>query len=314
MRATFKGLFAGLIFGGFLCGASARAQDLGPVNLGVNKLGATTTVWIADQQGFFKRHDLNLQIVDIPLNDQSVPLLQAKRVDIVLQIPGTAMQAKERGFDMVMIGMNETAGTTPPVSNAIIVPQDSPIQRVEDLKGKRLATSSTSNQGFVAVRARLKKAGVAVEDLKIQTAPFSATGSLLRTGQVDAAVALDPFTTQIIKSGGGKVISWYMIETIPDQPVGSWWSLRPWAEQHRKEIAAFNAAMKDAQAYLASDPDRARKAIADYSGLDIALVKDMPLISWKSEIDLKALQAVADMMHEYGSLDNKHDASEYVLK
>jgi NitT/TauT family transport system substrate-binding protein len=299
---------------GFGGATVARADDLAPVRLGVNKLGATTSIAVAQQQGFFKRHGLDLRVTEIPLTDQSVLLLQSKRVDIVLQIPGTAMQAKEQGFDLVLVGQNETAGTTPPVSNAIVVPANSPIQDVKDLKGKRLATSSTHNQGFVAVKARLQQAGVSIEDVKTTPAPFSAAGDLLRTGQVDAAVTLDPYTSQIIKSGNARPISWYMIETIPDQPVGSWWALRSWAEQHKKEVAGFNDAVAEAQAWLNADPERARKAIADYSGLDLALVKDMPLISWKTNFDPKVWQAVADMMHAQGELANKHDVSEYLLK
>jgi NitT/TauT family transport system substrate-binding protein len=312
---AMKRLLAGacvLVFG--LGSAVARADDLAPVRLGVNKLGATTSIAVAQQQGFFKQHGLDLQVTEIPLTDQSILLLQSKRVDIVLQIPGTAMQAKERGFDMVLVGQNETAGTTPPVSNAIVVPAKSPIQDVKDLKGKRLATSSTHNQGFVAVKARLQQAGVAIDDVKTTPAPFSAAGDLLRTGQVDAAVTLDPYTSQILKSGNARPISWYMIETIPDQPVGSWWALRSWAEQHKKEVAAFNDAVAAAHAWLNADPDRARKAIADYSGLDLALVKDMPLISWKSKVDPKAWQAVSDMMHAQGELAQQHDVSEYLLK
>ena len=115
-----------LVFG--LGNAAARADDLASVRLGVNKLGATTSIAVAQQQGFFKQHGIDLQVTEIPLTDQSVLLLQSKRVDIVLQIPGTAMQAKEQGFDMVLVGQNETAGTTPPVSNAIVVPANSPIR------------------------------------------------------------------------------------------------------------------------------------------------------------------------------------------
>ncbi len=311
MKRVFLALVA---VAGVLGAVTARADDLAPVKLGISKLGATTSVWVAQQNGFFKKHGLDLEVVEFPLTDQSIPILQSKRVDIVLQIPGTAMQAKEQGFDIVLVGQNETAGTTPPVSNAILVAGNSSIQGVEGLKGKRIATSSTHNQGFAAVKARFQKAGLSTDDMQITTAPFSAAGDLLRTGQADAVVALDPYTTQIIKAGNGKAISWYMIETISDQPVGSWWALRSWAQAHQKEAAAFNASIAEAHAWLNADPDRARKATADYSGLDLALVKDMPLISWKSVVDPKAWQAVADMMHAQGLLTNHHDVAEYLLK
>lgn len=298
-----------------ICSASsARADELATVRLGISKLGAMTSVWIASKVGIFKNHGLDVQITEIPLSDQNIAMLQSKSVDIVLQIPGTAFAAKEQGFDLVLVGQNETAGTTPPVSNAMMVPTGSPIQSIKDLKGKRIASSSTHGQAFAAIKQLFQQAGISTDDVQLVPSPYTAVTDLLRTGQVDAAVALDPYTTQIAKSEVGRTISWYMMETIPDQPVGAWWALRPWAQQHQKEIAAFNDSVKEAHAYLYADPARAKQAVADYSGLDINLVKDMPMISWKADIDPKVWQAVADMMYHQGELSSHHDVSEYLLK
>jgi NitT/TauT family transport system substrate-binding protein len=291
----------------------ARADGLMPMKLGINKLGAMTSVWVASKEGMFKQHGLDVQITEIPLSDQSIPMLQSKSVDIVLQIPGTAFVAKERGFDIVLVGQNETAGTKPPVSNAIMVTPNSGVATIKDLKGKRIAVSSPHGQGFAAMKMLFDKAGISTDDVQMTPAPFTAISDLMRTNQVDAAVALDPYTTQIAKAGIGKTISWYMMETIPDQPVGSWWALRSWAQQHQKEIAAFNDGVKEAHAWLYADSDRAKQAVADYSGLDINLVKDMPMISWKADIDPKTWQALADMMYQEGELSSHHDVSEYLL-
>src|ERR1700755_646815 len=117
MKRSFLALFT-IVF----CGvSSAHADDLAPVKLGLNKLGAMTNIWIAGQTGIFKKHGLDVNVREIPLTDQSIAVLQSKSVDIVLLIPGTAMAAKEQGFDLVLVAQNETAGTTPPVSNAIMV-------------------------------------------------------------------------------------------------------------------------------------------------------------------------------------------------
>jgi NitT/TauT family transport system substrate-binding protein len=308
MKRFLLAVFAVLV----LSSGPSHAEGLAPVKLGINKLGAMTNVWVAEKTGIFKKHGLDLQVIEIPLTDQSIPLLQSKSVDIVLQIPGTAMVAKEQGFDIVMIGQNETAGTTPPVSNAIMVAVNSPIHGLADLRGKRISTSSTHGQGFAALKEILQRSGVSTDQVQLNPVPFTVTADLLRTGQVDAAVALDPYTTQITKAGIGRTISWYMMETIPDQPVGSWWALRSWAKQHPQEVIAFGDAVKESQDYLNSDRDRATQAVADYSGLDINLVKNMPPIQWKSTVDPKAWQAVADMMYRQGELTNHHDVAEYL--
>jgi NitT/TauT family transport system substrate-binding protein len=310
MKRFLLALLASVAFGGSV----AQADDLPTVNLGLNKLGAMTNIWVAGQTGMFKKHGINLNVREIPLTDQSIAVLQSKSVDIVLLIPGTAMAAKEQGFDLVLVGQNETAGTKPPVSNAIMVSSTSGIQSIKDMKGKRLAISSPHGQAFAAVKELFQRAGVSTDDVKMVTAPFTAVADLMRTGQVEAATTLDPYTTQITKAGIGKTISWFMQETIPDQPVGAWWALRPWAEAHKKEIAAFDDAVKESHDYLNSDPERAKKAVAEYSGLDFALVQDMSTIQWKSEIDTKVWQQLADMMYREGELQSHHDISEYLVK
>lgn len=297
-----------------LSAGSSHADQLAPIKLGINKLGAMTNIWIASQTGIFKKHGLDVDVREIPLSDQSIPVLQSKSVDIVLLIPGTAMAAKEQGFDIVLVGQNETAGTKPPVSNAIMVSMNSSIQSIKDLKGKRLATSSTHGQAFAAMKELFQRAGISADDVQLTPAPFTAVADLMRTGQVDAATTLDPYTTQIAKAGIGRTISWFMLETIPDQPVGSFWALRSWAQQHKKEIAAFDDSIKESHDYLNADPDRAKKAVADYSGLDLALVKDMPPIQWKSKIDPKVWQELADMMYRQGELSSHHDISEYLVQ
>jgi NitT/TauT family transport system substrate-binding protein len=294
--------------------SSAAANELFPVRFGINKFGAMTSVVVAARTGIFNKHGLDVKIIEIPLSEQTVPLLHAKTVDIVQMIPATGMVAKEAGFDLVLIGQNESAGTTAPVSNAIMVPVNSPIQSVADLRGKRVSMTTPRGQASAAVRELLQRNGVARDQMQITAVPYTASADLLRSGQIDAAVTLDPYTTQISKGGIGRTLSWFMIETIPDQPVGSFWALRSWAQQNPKEAIAFDAAIREAHAYLYADPERARKAVSDYTGLDPAFVRDMPLISWKADVNPSAWQAVADMMFRHGELTQRHDVSEYLLK
>ena len=299
-----------------LCAASfastpSRSAELMTMKLGVLKLGATANVWAATRNGIFKKHGLDVTIVEVPITSQAVSVLQSKSVDVMLQIPGTMMVAKERGFDLALVGQNETAGVTPPVSNAILVQVNSPIKTVAELKGKKVATASPRGQSWAAILELFQKNGISAKEVQITEAPFPSHADLLRTGGVDAVVALDPFTTQIIKSGYGRPLSWYLIETVSDQPVGSWWALRSWALEHKETIKAFQAAVKESHELFNGNPELARKAVADFSGLKPELVRDMPPISWKSTIDTEVWQQVLDMMTRQGELTESHKASEY---
>ena len=146
-----KHLLAAMAAAALLAGP-AGAGELAPVKLGIYKLGAMTNVWVAIKTGIFKKHGVDLTIEEIPLASQAISILQAKSVDIVLQIPGTGMAAKEQGFDIVLVGQNETAGTTPPVSNALMVPANSSISSIKELAGKRIGTASPRGQSYAALK------------------------------------------------------------------------------------------------------------------------------------------------------------------
>src|SRR5580704_16654777 len=132
-----------------LLSAPARADELAPVKLGIVKFGSVADVWVADKNGIFKKHGLDLQVIEVPAT-QTVQVLQAKSVDIALQIPGSAFQAKEQGFDITLVGENETAGTAPPGSNAVLVAMNSPVKTLKDLVGKRVASGSPYGQSLSA--------------------------------------------------------------------------------------------------------------------------------------------------------------------
>ena len=79
-----------------------------------------------------------------------------------------------------------------PKGEAILVPKDSPIKSVTDLKGKKVALNKGSNVHYLLVKA-LEKAGVKYSEIEpVFLAPADARAAFER-GAVDAWVIWDPF-------------------------------------------------------------------------------------------------------------------------
>ncbi|WP_315742159.1 MULTISPECIES: sulfonate ABC transporter substrate-binding protein [unclassified Bradyrhizobium] len=79
-----------------------------------------------------------------------------------------------------------------PEGEAILVPKDSPIKTVAELKGKKVALNKGSNVHYLLVRA-LEKAGLKYTDIEtVFLAPADARAAFER-GSVDAWVIWDPF-------------------------------------------------------------------------------------------------------------------------
>jgi NitT/TauT family transport system substrate-binding protein len=287
---------------------SAAAE---PMRVGVIKMAALTDPWLAERQGFFKKNGIDAKLVEFRAGAEAAAALQGGSVDIVLMIPGTAMTAIERGFDMVAVFQNEIAKPKGPDSGSIQVRNDSDIKTLKDLAGKRVAVSQLHSQNTVGAQMLIKEAGVDLSTVQLIELPFPTQYDALRNKAVDAVVTVDPYTTQLRSAGLGRVISWNYVESIPNQPLGVWFVKRNYLAKNTDLVSRFNKSIQESIDYLNADPDRARAEVVAYTGLDPKLVQSMPLITWDYRVQPDRWQKVIDLMTKTGELRKSHTPEEY---
>lgn len=293
-------------------GAGAQEQKLTPLKVGTLKQSSLTDIWVAKQAGIFQNNGLDVELIEFRSGNEAIAAQRGGHVDIVLSIPGTAMTANERGFDLVLVSQNETAHAQGPDSGALVVLEDSGMNSVADFAGKKIATSNLHSQRPVATQVVLRKHGVDPHTMTFLEIPFASLPDALRSHQIDVAASLDPWTTQLRTSDYAKVLAWDYVELIPQQPIGAWFARRDFVAKNREAITRFAKSVRDAAEYMNADVERARRDVAAYTGLDFALLKDMPLNVWSYRIDPAKWQAVADMMHSSGELQKPHKVDEYL--
>lgn len=288
--------------------ASAQSQE---VRVGILMMAALTNPWVAEEEGIFDQHGLDVELIEFRAGAEAVAATQAGDVDIILAIPGTAMTAIERGFDLVAIIQNETAKAETPDTASMQVLVDSDITSLADLTGKTVAMSSLFSQNSVAAMKLISDAGVDLETVQFVEIPLPSQIDVLRAGQVDVAVVVDPYTTQLQTMGLGRILAWTNVETIPEQPLGVWYARRSFVEANPELVENFAAAIKDSIDYMNADVERARAKVAEFTGLDPALVADMPLINWTYDVKLDRWQSVIEMMAAMDLISPDHDVMEY---
>jgi ABC-type nitrate/sulfonate/bicarbonate transport system substrate-binding protein len=107
--------------------AAPNADPIIPVNVG-------------DKLGFFKKHGLDLTIVDFTGGSKMTQAMAAGSIDIGVGA-GTEMALVAKGAPMTAIC--ETAG--PPSFLSIGIPWDSPIRSLNQLKGKKIGVSTAGS-------------------------------------------------------------------------------------------------------------------------------------------------------------------------
>lgn len=133
------------------------------------------------------------------------PLLEALNVGAIdFGIAGETppIFAQAAGAPLVYLAYDPPA----PQGEAILVPKDSPLKSVADLKGKKVALNKGSNVHYLLVRA-LEKAGLKYTDIQpVFLAPSDALAAFSR-GSVDAWVIWDPYEAAAEASTGARILA-----------------------------------------------------------------------------------------------------------
>ena len=288
------------------------AQSLTKLRVGVQRVSALTDVVVASEQGFFKKHGLEVELVETRSGSEALSALQGGSIDITMAMVTFGIAANERGFGLVMVQQNLIAAKEPPDSAAIMVASNSPISSLSDLAGKLVATNALHGQDLMSAQYLLLKTGLAEGSVKYVEAPYVSMADVLKRGDVAAIVTVDPFRTMTQQRGIGRILAWpYSI--IPAQPIAGFWAKRPWAEKNRKAIAAMGAATDEAIDYLYADPQRARMLVSNYTKLPAEIIATMPLANWSTKVDRAKWMAVLAMMKTLHEIEANHSPDEYFL-
>jgi len=92
-------------------------------------------LWIAREQGFFRKHGVNVEIIAIRTGGQTVAALASGDVQVAYTIPGSVLSAAVGGLDVAFFG----GIVNRPDGDFVVAPG---IHRAEDLKGKRVGVQS----------------------------------------------------------------------------------------------------------------------------------------------------------------------------
>ena len=145
---------------------------------------------------------VKVEWTEFPSGPPLLEALNAGAIDLgqTGEAPPIFAQAANAGF--VYVAHEPPA----PKGEAILVPKDSTIKSVADLRGKKVAFNKGSNVHYLLVKA-LEKAGLKYTDVQpVFLAPSDALAAFSR-GSVDAWVIWDPYEAAAEASTGARVLA-----------------------------------------------------------------------------------------------------------
>lgn len=190
-----------------------------------------------------------------------------------------------------------------PRGEAILVPKDSPIKSVAELKGKKVALNKGSNVHYLLVKA-LEKAGVAYSDIELAFLAPADARAAFQSGQVDAWVIWDPFQASAEVGIDAKVLA-----DGTDLVANHQFYLagKNYAAGNGKAIEVLLAELEKVNQWVKSDPKAAAEELAPPIGipapvLEKALNRQSYGLRPLDATVTAEQQRIADVFHSLGLL------------
>lgn len=249
-----------------ICGAisavllslSTIPSAIAEVKIGLSDWPGWVAWYVAEQKGYFKKHNANVKLVWFANYTDSIAALSAGQLDANCQTWSDTLAPLAKGIPIKAILVNDNSAG----NDALMASPK--IKTFPDLKGKTVALEEFSVSHFVLVTA-LAKNGMSLGDVKVTNLTAGDAAAAFLAGRVDAAVVWNPWVNQIQASGKGKPLftSKDMPGLIPDLLVAQEKAIK----EKRKDFLGMIRAWYDTVAFIQSKPDEAAAIMSKVVGL-----------------------------------------------
>jgi sulfonate transport system substrate-binding protein len=156
-----------------------------------------------------------------------------------------------------------------PKGEAILIPKDSPLKSVADLKGKKIALNKGANVHYLLVKA-LEKAGVKYSDITpVFLAPADARAAFER-GAVDAWAIWDPFQAAAEAATEAKTLT-DGTDTVPNHQF--YLSSQKFLEADPTVVDAILAGLREVDQWAKTDIHAVAEQLSPSVGLPVPVLE-----------------------------------------
>jgi NitT/TauT family transport system substrate-binding protein len=279
------------------------------MRVGYVPLVVNLPLFVALEEGFFEKHGLKVEAIEAQSPNHIVDGIVSGKLEAagVLGYPVIfAAEQQNPGELKIFQSGDETSEN---FVAALVVPNGSPIGKIEDLKGKRIGVWSGLTQ-VVFTKGILIGMGLNPEkDVTIVEIEPRLQVQGLAAGQFDVLSTAEPYPT--IASGKNVGTIWienprvkYIQNPFPSVavPVSA-----EFLQKNPKAAKAYLLALQDAIDFIRQNPEKAKSSLVKYTPIpkELASKVRMPQFNRFGEEDQANVQKNADWLFENGLLKKR---------
>jgi NitT/TauT family transport system substrate-binding protein len=178
------------------------------VDVGMLKLTSSAPIFIGIEKGFFKEENIDAKAKWFDAAQPIAVATAGGSVDVGATGITASLYNMVAGGQKLVIVADKGREQKGYSSSALMVPKDSAIKSIEDLKGKKIGITQTGSTYHYMIGRLLDKHGLSLKDVEL--VPLNAIKGLmesLKSKQVDAVMLNEPNISAVVKEGYGKVVA-----------------------------------------------------------------------------------------------------------
>lgn len=317
-QATFKSLTKFAVLGlsiasvMMMSGCAKKEEKLTTLNIGYQKYGLLPIVKArGDLEKSLKNQGIAVRWVEFPAGPQLLEGLNVGSVAFGEAGEAPPIFAQAANSNLVYIANQPAA----PLAEALIVPKNSAIKSIADLKGKRVVLNKGSNVHYLLLKI-LEANHLKLEDIEIVYLPPADARAAFEKGAVDAWVIWDPFFAAAEKQIGARTLA------TGDKLVSNhqfYLADRKFAEQNPEVLKAVVNELNTTTQWVAKNQIDAAKLLEKPTGLSADILQTsisrMGFGVTPISADVaKEQQYVADAFYQQKLIPNKLNIEAAIIK
>jgi NitT/TauT family transport system substrate-binding protein len=296
------------------CGSSSSAAGGSPssggskttqVKVGVIPIVDVAPLYLGQKKGFFSSRGIDLRMETAQGGAAIIPGVLSGQFTFGFSNVTSLMIAQTKGVPIKsVVNGDATTGDTQADVTGVAVKKSSAIKSAKDLGGRTVAVNTLQNIGDTTVREAVREDGGDPSKIKFVEMPFDQMPAALTSGQVDAAWMAEPALT-IAKGQGARLVASPFAETDPKLTVATYFTSTKLLKENPGLVKKLTDAMTESLTYATKHPDEARQILTTYTKLSGAVLKNLTLPAWPTQVNMDSLEKLASLGEEDGIFAGK---------
>jgi NitT/TauT family transport system substrate-binding protein len=319
---AFAGLLA-LALAGCSSPSTASPDSSGVTTLKVGTIGLSSdaALKIGIDKGFFKDEKLNIDVSTVANPPAGIAAAQSGQLSLTYAPSIPAINAISQGVPLKVVaaadGYEPSAEQPKDLSKVddtgLFVPKGSAITSPKDLDGKTVAVPARKAQMEVTISQVIKDAGGDPSTVKWMVLDFASAVQSLKTGRVDAAALVSPFTAEA-STDGATLLASPGVAFFKEGAVGLYVAGQSTAQSNTPALEAFQRGIYKANAYCNAHLAECQQVGATLTKQPLSVIQAGGVTYWPTAVAPEDLARVNTQLVQLGFLAKPVNLDNVILK